>query len=226
MNAYCITVIGDEHSEAGFRLLSESHEAVGSPFDLQRFRATTPDDVDEAMEGRGLKWTYPWEGYKSMAGLRCHRYVTHNRKARIACFMSHFRLWELAWYEPLVILEDDALFRRTLDLEPLLASDFVAIGLNDPRRATRLPMVFHLAVQGQPEPICEVPWIDEPEVPQGLAGASAYLMKPKGADMVMALARLHGAWPNDCLLVKQLMPGMLGVSKRYLTVMQGTPTTL
>jgi hypothetical protein len=227
--AYGITVIGSEHSCNGYRRLRESHRAVGNEFPIAQWPATVPARVAEEMDAAELEWTYPWEGCQDRPaiGLRLHRYVTKSRAARMACFMSHFRLWRLAaaLQESILILEDDALFVRKLEPAALLASEFMAIGINDPRGATRRANVFHEAVQGQPEDICDTPWIDKLEVPQGLAGASAYIMKPSGARHIIARAHEHGAWPNDALLCKQLCP-WLGVTKTYYTRVQGTPTTL
>lgn len=225
MQAFCIVVKGSEQSEAGFAKLKESHEAVGNEFPLEAVPATTPKNVEKQMERYCVRWAYPWDRPEQRADLRMvlHPYKTRNRLARMACFMSHYRLWRM--HLPILILEDDALFIRRLDPEPLLASEFHAIGINDPRGATRLPGVFHSKVQAMEDEIGPSPWIDAPEVPQGLAGASAYIIKPDGAAAAVALTDSLGAWPNDALLCRQLCP-WLGVTKTYYTKVQGTPTTL
>ena len=226
MRAYVITVIGNAQSEASVARLMASHQDVGNEFELEEFHATTPNNVDAQLRMHKLKWTWPWEGFGEAKGMRLHAYKTKNRKARMACFMSHYRLWRY-WTQdqPILILEDDALFINKLDPAPLIASEFWAIGINDPRGATRKASEFHAAVQKQLTPVAETPWIDKPEVPQGLAGASAYLIKPEGAAAAVKLADEVGAWPNDALLCRQLCP-WLGVTRIYYTAVQGTPSTL
>jgi len=225
MKACIITLTDSEQSMASVDRLITSHVTVGNRFHCTEFAASTPATVDREMDLHGLVWTYPWEGTSEAAGMTLHRYVTRNRKARMACFMSHYRLWLMARKEPILILEDDALFTRRFDPTPLLESDFGIIGINDPRGATRLDDVFHACVQAKAQEIQPVPWIDDPHIPQGLAGASAYLMKPAGAKLAIDAAREYGAWPNDALLCKQLVPG-LGVTRTYFTTIQNTPSTL
>jgi GR25 family glycosyltransferase involved in LPS biosynthesis len=69
-----------------------------------------------------------------------------------------------------------------------------------------------------------VPSVDEFNIPQGLAGNSAYIIKPDGAKDILSAAREHGLWPNDALMCKQLVP-KLGVTKTYFTRVQGLPST-
>jgi hypothetical protein len=209
--------------------LLESHRSVGNAFPLDMVSATTPRNASAVMGWHDVEWTYPWEEpveYPHL-GLTLNPYKTTDRAARMACFMSHFSLWLecVSEDETILIMEDDALFIEKLDPEPLMDSDFLAIGINDPRGATRKADLFHRHVQGQPDEICPVPTIDHAYVPQGLAGASAYLMKPEGAKEAVRLTRELGAWPNDALLCKQLCP-WLGVTKTYYTKVQGTPSTL
>lgn len=225
MKACAITIEGNEQSEASAARLIESSKTVGNEFDVVTFTATTPDNVADEMKRHGVTWNYPWEGTRDCGLLRLHAYNTTNRDARIACFMSHFRLWTLVREEPILILEDDAVFIHKLDPETLLGSHFHAIGINDPRGATRKSYEFHRAVQSQSANICATPWVDEIHVPQGLAGASAYLMKPEGAVAAICLTQGMGAWPNDALLCRQLCP-WLGVTKTYHTQVQGTPSSL
>jgi len=69
-----------------------------------------------------------------------------------------------------------------------------------------------------------VPDIDEFNVPQGLAGNSAYIIKPAGANNLLNAVKEHGLWPNDAIMCKQLIP-RLGVTKEYYTRVQGLPST-
>ena len=61
-------------------------------------------------------------------------------------------------------------------------------------------------------------------MPQGLAGNSAYIIKPAGAKSILDAAREHGLWPNDALMCKQIISN-LGVTKTYYTRVQGLPST-
>jgi len=113
-----------------------------------------------------------------------------------------------------------------MDPAVVLSTPHIIIGINDPRGATRKAQLFHDGVRGAHAPtVLDVPWVDDPEVPQGLAGASAYLMKPAGAWHALNLVDRLGAWPNDALLCKQLVPG-LGVTRTYYTRVQGTRSRL
>jgi len=222
--AYCIT-LETKQSQNSARVLQASHERVGNEFELRTFTATGPGAAESLMRWHDIRWTYPWVGEERAVGLVLHAYATKNRKARMACFMSHFRLWVRATEHPVLIMEDDAIFIRKFDPDPLLTSPFDVIGINDPRGATRKASVFHAAVQRQDRDICAVPWVDSPEIPQGLAGASAYLMRPEGALSAITATRTLGAWPNDALLCKQLIDG-LGTTKTYYTTVQRTRSTL
>jgi len=225
MRARCIVIKGDRQSEEGFGRLLTSHEAVGNQFPLEAIDATTPREVAERLAAYKIRWNYPDGGLDHFQGLKRHAYKTSNPEARKACFLSHYRLWVYAQAEPILILEDDALFVRKLDYKPLMKSTFGAIGVNDPRGATRRPARYHAGLQARTEEIGEVPWIDEEDIPQGLAGASAYLMKPWAATQALYLAELHGAWPNDALLCRQLAP-WIGCTKTYYTTIQRTPSRL
>ena len=225
MKGYAITVLDSHQSVSSRRVLMASHERVGNEFELATYEAITPATVHREFDRHGIQWRYPWDGTRQVHGLNLHAYVTANPAARMACFMSHYLLWTLAIEGPILILEDDAVFLRQFDPGPLLDSPFDIIGINDPRGATRKSGLFHSRVQDQDDQVCAVPWVDKPEVPQGLAGASAYLMTPQGAQSALEAASTYGAWPNDALLCRQLVDG-LGVTKTYYTTIQQTPSTL
>ena len=69
-----------------------------------------------------------------------------------------------------------------------------------------------------------IPTIDEYYIPQGLAGNSAYIIKPEAARQLIDLVKIHGLWPNDAIMCKQLIKKM-GVSKNFYTKIQGLPST-
>lgn len=228
MRAYVITVEGSEQSERGAAALEESCAQYSTVKPI-RWAATTPDQVSEQMEGYGLQWTYPWHGetYLRSRRLRLRAYKSKGPGPRTACFLSHYRLWRecLDSEEETLILEDDALFVRGFDPERI-GSGFGALGINDPHGATRKAAEFHQAVQAGPFPVAETPWVDDTDIPQGLAGNSAYILQPWFAEDLLDAVEAYGAWPNDALMCKQIFPGKLGVTKAYYTKVQGTPSQL
>lgn len=232
MNAYAITLFGNETSTQSVDKLFESHVALEQHFDLIRFPAITPDQNQEIMAEERLVWTYPWENNRldGITGLKLHPYATRDRGARIACFLSHYHLWKLACEtgEWVMILEDDTVFTKHLDLDSLPYREWSAVGINNPLGATRRAPVFHDKVVAQrPTPIIETPWVDdEVRTPQGLAGHSAYMISPELAKDLIHRARHAGCWPNDALMCKQLYPGKLGVTTEFYTRVQQTPSTL
>jgi GR25 family glycosyltransferase involved in LPS biosynthesis len=70
-----------------------------------------------------------------------------------------------------------------------------------------------------------VPTIDEMDVPQGLAGNSAYMISPKGAKKLLDKVREVGMWPNDALMNKQFFPWLEVVYPYYTTIQRGLRST-
>jgi hypothetical protein len=230
VKAYVITIAGNDQSEASAAKCIQSSKDVGNEFEVETLNAFVPDDVGAEMTARGIPWTYPWYEPEDRPeiGLRLHPYTTKRRKARMACFLSHHALWRecAEFQDPILIMEDDALWVRKLEMH-IAESHHSIVGINDPRGSTRRSTIFHKQVQERQgaDWVVDVPWVDDYQVPQGLAGASAYLMKPAGAWHALGLVDRLGAWPNDALLCKQLVP-LLGCTRTYFTRVQRTPSTL
>jgi GR25 family glycosyltransferase involved in LPS biosynthesis len=228
MKAYIITVKGNEISTKGAKNCLNSFSKVKNDFPIEIFDAVTADMAQTVMFGNGLKWTYPWEGKQTClaSGLIKSAYATANKDNRIACAMSHWLLWKecVKKDEPILILEHDALFIKKVDYEAILKSNYDIIGINSPASATRRAHQFHDIVQGKAAWIQPVPDIDEFNIPQGLAGNSAYIIKPTGAKNLLNTVKKYGVWPNDAIMCKQLIPN-LGVTKTYFTRIQGLPST-
>ena len=232
MKAYAIVLQDNEVSKRGFTALQESSEAVGNKFDIEIFDAITSDIVKEDMENEKLIWKWPdslmleYGQLKDSSGLRKHDYGSSHPLRRRACAMSHFHLWKKAMNEDeaILILEHDAVFVEKLKSKSILKSRYDVIGLNDPRGATRMAGTFHAIVQKEKRRFLPCPIIDRMEVPQGIAGASAYIIKPKGAKNVIKACYEYGLWPNDAILCQQLVP-KIGVTKKYYTKVQGLPST-
>jgi len=227
MKAYAIVMKDHALSEGGYKTLVESSENVGNDFTIERFDAIVADNVDEHMEKEGLKWTWPDSGrvYNEELKMKFH-YYGGPPKRRYACAMSHYYLWKkcVEESEPILILEHDAKFLRKFDAQYVIDSDYEVIGINEPRGNTRMDGRFHSVVQTAPGPLVDCPVIDNMEVPQGIAGASAYVIKPEGADQIIGAAYDYGMWPNDALICQQLFP-FLGVTKTYYTDTQRLKST-
>ena len=117
-------------------------------------------------------------------------------------------------------------FRTSLDVDNNFTGGI--LGLNDPRGATRKSQLYHEKVVSQKSsPVAEVPWIDSKDIPQGLAGNSAYIIKPSAAEHLIEKIKHIGLWPNDALMCKQLFP-WLQQAYPYYTTVQGikSSTTL
>ena len=67
--------------------------------------------------------------------------------------------------------------------------------------------------------------LPETSLPQGLAGNSAYIIKPYFAEKLLNKLKQKGGWPNDALMCKQFFPYHLKVVYPYYTTLQGVPST-
>ena len=227
MLAYCITIAGNKVSEQGFDRLVKSSEHVGNDFSIKKSNAVTPVIVDTVMTTNKLRWNYPWEGQVNdfASGLVKSAYTTVNPKARMACACSHYELWNecVATHTTMLILEHDALFTKKLDFDPH-ETNATIIGINNPLGATRRAGVYGDAIRKSELKFQPVPQIDEITVPQGLAGNSAYIIKPAGAKKLLELVETYGLWPNDAIMCRQLIP-KLAVTKTFYTTVQGLEST-
>ena len=223
MKAYVITLENNENSQRTANRLKES-----APIDIETFWGITPNAVDSIMIKDGLKWTYPWNKPVDdfASGLTLHPYMTAEPKKRIACFLSHYTLWKMCdeSNEPFFIFEHDAIFiDKSLPVEDLKKSHYHIIGLNHPFKATRRASVYDQVIrEGHNEDnygIVRAPKIEDSNVPQGIAGNSAYFIKPEGAKTMLKLIKEYGCWPNDALMCRQLIH-RLGATKKYYTKVQ------
>ena len=228
MKAFVIYVKGNSVSEKGANVCITSSKKVKNNFEVVLFEGVTPDMAKTVMVGNGLKWKYPWQGQETdlKTGLVKSAYQTKIPENRIACAMSHWLLWKKCVNDdqPMLIMEHDAVFVKQLKQDAILKSNYDIIGINSPASATRKAHLFHDIVQSKPAWIQPVPDIDEFNIPQGLAGNSAYIIKPSGAKNLITAVKEHGVWPNDAIMCKQIIP-KLGVTKEYFTSVQGLPST-
>ena len=228
-----ITMTSNEVSLGAFTKLQDSSYRVGNDFRPEIFEATIAENAEDHMSKLLLEWNYPWEGVVTdlKTGLKKSAYPTQNRLNRIACAISHYRLWAVCVKtdKPMLIMEHDAIFIQKFRYDNLLEDKhYNIIGINNPIGNTRKSHEFHKILQQSVDRentgIVPVPTIDNFDIPQGLAGNSAYIIKPKGARMCIKAASEHGLWPNDALMCKQLIPHM-GVTKAYYTNTQRVVST-
>ena len=111
MKAYVITIEGNDVSENGARTCIESSWKVKNEFSIEKFDATVPQDVAYEMQTRNLTWNYPWNGevIDFSSGLKKTAYQGRDPNARIACALSHYRLWKksVEEMEDILVLEHD-----------------------------------------------------------------------------------------------------------------------
>ena len=228
MEAYSIVIKGNKVSESGFKTLNASSVEVRNSFKIERHDAVTPDNVGVRMIELDIRWDYPWhKPVRDMAsGLLKSPYNTANPNARIACAVSHYELWHKSATEDrtILVLEHDAVWKKKLDEGVTSSEKYDIIGINDPRGATRKSKQFHETVQSKEAEIQRAPVIDHELVPQGIAGNSAYIVKPTGAAKLINLVKSYGLWPNDAIMCRQLIRS-LGVTRTYYTGVQGLPST-
>lgn len=229
MNAYIITLEENQQSVDAADNCIASHNTFKNNFKIEKYKATNADQAEASLKSYNIQWNYPWSGevtdFKS--GLVKSAYTTADPKKRIACFISHYKLWQRCKDidKPILVLEHDAIFIEKLDLEKVTnESPFDILGINNPLMATRKAKIYYDAIVARSEEYQKIPNIDSVTVPQGLAGNSAYIIKPNGANTMIELVKEHGAWPNDALMCRQLVKS-LGVTRTFYTKIQGIRST-
>ena len=240
LTARAIVIEGHQASESGYDFLCSSSNMVNNAFTVEKYKAITPEKVEAEMVKLKIRWNYPWQGVQQdlATGLKKSAYPTTNPLARIACAISHYKLWQACFRlnKPILIMEHDAIFIKRLNPYYDILDDkrYDIIGLNWPIGNTRRAQAFldkrnalrrALAKKALIDTdIVPVPTIDNFDVPQGLAGNSAYIIKPNGAKNLLAAVQQYGLWPNDAIMCKQLIPRM-GVTVGDFTNTQGTAST-
>lgn len=230
MKAFVIRIKNNELSESGARHLVKS--CKDKFIEFRMFDAITPELVDIVMDQYKIKWNYPWVGVEIdfSSGLIKTAYQTAEPKKRIGCFLSHYKLWQtcVAYDEPIIIHEHDALYtyQGRLPIKDFKKSHFDIIGFNNPIGATRRQNQYHEVTQSSlaDNGIVRAPQIDDPKVPQGIAGNSSYYIEPAGAKKLIDLVTYYGAWPNDAIMCRQLI-NTLGQTQTYYTGLQKLEST-
>lgn len=227
MKAYAIVINGHPVSEEGYNRLVASSIKVGNEFEILRYEAITPENCHDKLSFHDIRWNYPWEGeiIDFASGLTKKAYPTENPDARISCALSHYILWKIAKMsaDPILVLEHDAIFIKKVDFNSHLTRHQI-IGINNPLGCTRLSRLYAEKIEQNEAMFQYTPWIDSQAIPQGLAGNSAYIIKPQGAEMMLDLVDQYGLWPNDAIMCRQLMP-LLGVTREHYTWIQRLQST-
>jgi GR25 family glycosyltransferase involved in LPS biosynthesis len=237
MKGYIITMTRNDSSASLAEKLRESVESTNSQIELETFEATTPDtlynDVFKTF-GKTVPWTWsnsPEEdGMDFSLNLWKKSYQAIDQRRVHACAVSHFRLWKkcVEENETLVVLEHDALFVKKFDPKNYIHKKWGVLGLNNPIGNTRKAQRFHAQVESQGKGIHDIPRVDmdgELPLPCGLAGNSAYIIKPHAASKLLEKVEEIGMWPNDAIMCKQLFPNLLKVVYPYYTDTQRNVST-
>lgn len=229
LRAFIITMVNDHSSTVAARKCLQSIKNTRSHLDPHIQMATTPEDLNHYLKLVGYTlndWTYPKSPAETKVdlktGLKITGYRSNDYTKVVSCLMSHARLWTMCidLNEPIMILEHDALFTRQFKFEDI-NNYFTGgvLGLNAPQGATRRSHIYHDQVLKQGKtPVADAPWIDDKEIPQGIAGNSAYIIKPHAAKQLIEKILDIGMWPNDALMCKQLFPWLQQAYPYYTTV--------
>ena len=218
MKAFVITLFNDRYSLQSAETTLRTAKEMSGELDIERFRAVTPDKIKDTT------YSYPKEGETSIyENMTLVGYQAKDIGKKIACSLSHLKLWNkcVELDEPIMILEHDAVFIRKFKLGKLMNSieDGDIVMINDPRGATRRGQLYHENIIRWDTGLNVIDGVNLPDenVPDGLAGASAYIITPKAAKKASELQSTIGIWPNDALLCKQLFPHKLKSYYPYIT---------
>ena len=240
MRALIITLM--EHGKPtpvrAAKICMNSIADTGTDLTPEIFKATTPKTNTEDMIatfGKKVKWDWPMDESKNCwdfsSGLFKKNYPARDQSRVIACAVSHARAWKecVDSQEEMVILEQDAKFTRKFEPSIFEGWKWGAIGLNDPRGATRKAGSYYKLMMEDGRHIQPVPNVDKEltdHLPLGLAGNSAYIIRPELAKQLLERIEEKGMWPNDALMCKQLFPSIRVCYPFYTTVQQlGSTTT-
>jgi len=233
--AFIISMLNDHSSTVAARKCLQSIKNTKSIINPFLIDATTPLNLNEHLPHFNMtldKWTYPKSPAETKIDLKSGMKITGYRATDytkvVACLVSHMRLWRMATElnETIIILEHDAEFTTKFDMQEIKqVFNGGVLGLNSPIGATRKAAVYDKltrtnAING----LCDSPWIDEKHIPQGIAGNSAYVIKPEAAQHLLDKVNEIGMWPNDALMCKQFFP-WLQQAYPYYTKVQGVKSS-
>jgi len=210
MKAFVITIKDHEYSERKADQCIETGTNIGK-IDVERFYGVNKNEAYSAMSKRGLCWSWANNNTSPsrcpITDLRHHPYYKGSDfSALIGCTMSHYSLYErcVELNEPILILEHDAVFIREFpefDFKGICQINDPAGGGKNSKYLSRLMIKnHHLGVS--PKTLNT----SDKLVPDGLAGNSAYVIKPFAAQELINKYHELGVWPNDAIMCIQLFP--------------------
>ena len=215
MKAFVITLKDNNYSErCSDRCINSAAEFGVKVF---KYYGIDKEHAYIAMEENGLKWSWANNNTEPttcpITGLHTFPYTSADTTlaaltSKIGCSMSHYLLWKrcVDEDEPILILEHDAVFLR-----PLPEFEFNGIcQINDPSGASPGGVWWSRQMKARGgEGAFEKTWVrkeNERLTPDGLAGNSAYVIKPWAAQELIDKYHELGVWPNDATMCKQLFP--------------------
>ena len=216
MKAFVISIPGHQDSQIHADTCIQSVKDTNSELDIEKFTAIVP----ETMWQVDWKWPYSKKKVCPTTGMTLKAYKTYDMSKRIAAAGSHYKLWQksVELNETIMILEHDAIFTR--QFKPF-KFEGGAVSINNPDHATfNWKLYDKLDNSGEQE----VPWVADKNIPQGLPGHSAYIIKPDAAEKICSLQDTIGWWPNDAIMCKQLCTWLRSY-KPYFTKVQGIKST-
>jgi hypothetical protein len=224
VKAFVITLEDHEYSEACAIRCIESAARFG--IEVKRFPAVPAVDADKIMRRHGLEWSWAHQNTAvdtcPYTGLAQHPYG--DLAAKIGCSMSHYLLWQrcVDMDKPFLILEHDAVFLR-----PLPKVQFSSVcQINDPRGATHRGAWWSDQMTERGPGVFAKTLVMAGTRPDGLAGNSAYLIRPWAALELANLFHRLGVWPNDATMCVQLMPKLQELYPFVTRVEQTESTTV
>lgn len=219
MKAFIITLKDNPYSETKAQECIRSSQKFShcDPLEIEVFYGVDKTHSRHVMEKEyGLKWTWAESNTRytrcPITHLLQHPYKGANLDSKIGCSLSHLKLWErcVELNEPILILEHDAIFIKRfpiLDLHKLKLCQ-----INDPD-GSGTPKGNWWSSQMKDRNILgiqEKTWVrnerERLDIPDGLAGNSAYVITPFAAKDLITTVKKVGIWPNDAIMCKQLFP--------------------
>jgi len=230
MKAFVITLKDNEYSNKVADRCIESAAKFGLV--VEKFYGVDREEAKQFMTDEGLEWTWANNNTEEIickkTKLRMHPYRTSDLRAIIGCSMSHYSLWKkcVELNEPILILEHDSVFLRDF---PKGIEFYGICQINDPMGATRKGGLWskQMKIRGTVG-VHPKTWIttkDERHIPDGLAGNSAYLIKPWAAQGLIDKFYEIGVWPNDATMCQQLFPYLEEYYPFITKPIQGRSTT-
>lgn len=202
MKAFVISLLDNDYSQLVTARCLLSSRSIGL-IDPEIFEAIDSYRGASVMQHHGLKWT--WANNNASHAVcpitKLNQHPYGKLAAKIGCSMSHYLLWLkcLELNEPILVLEHDAVFIREF-----IQFEFTEIcQINDPCGATPHGKDWRNTMLSGPSGVSKKSVIFN-DRPDGLAGNSAYVVKPKAAAKLVNAFKVLGVWPNDATMCRQL----------------------